>query len=366
MKSKSIIILCTLAAALLLVSAASALTIEAGSQVTPPGDLIPGQAVSADYTIRYTLSNEDESIKFYTALDDAAWSFSLTGGGTPIADFPARFGHQTTMTGFELYYETSEIMRIEVSLTGNAPDVTATSEQTILQITHLEKDGASVKGEYEVIRLVVKPEDIQTNIEIREEELDDLRVELDEKYEMGVDTMAAEAKWEAAKDAVDRAKTSTYGQANTELTTAATLIDEAQDLLDEAWAQKSIDNAQAQVDLVGEEITYFEVNRSMKNDARVAVIKTQKESALMLLSDAKDYMNEDNYGQARTKADEAEAKASEAYNASLDLRADIGEGGFALDLSGISFYLMIAGVLAVFVVVAVVFYRKFTQWDELG
>ena len=98
-------------------------------------------------------------------------------------------------------------------------------------------------------------------------------------------------------------KTASYDTAHVLLNDAQTLIDEGEVLLNQAWAQKAIDESQNTLNRVHFYITDFKVKRSMANDARVINIETKTESAQSSLNSAKALFNDGNYAQAYTIAE---------------------------------------------------------------
>jgi hypothetical protein len=193
-----------------------------------------------------------------------------------------------------------------------------------------------------------------------------LRVALDEKLRLGVDTTAVETKYTSAQTTINNAKTAigtkSFSSAQTHLTNAQTLITQANTDLDKTWSQFEIDQATETVNEVNGMITYFKVNRSMGGDARVVEIVSKYESAGQTLSSAKTMFDQGNYAQSRILANESGMKAQEAYTLATDLKGQIGEG---FSFGGIYLYLGIF-VLAIMAIGGFVLYKKRFKWDELG
>ncbi|MCK4269455.1 MAG: hypothetical protein KAW93_03150, partial [Methanogenium sp.] len=138
---------------------------------------------------------------------------------------------------------------------------------------------------------------------------------------------------------------------------------EGEELLNQAWTTKTINDAQVPIDATETLIVYFKTNRSMGDDSRVLNIETRYNFAQQTLSNAKDLRDQNQYIQARIQADSAKIKGDEAYAQASKLREDIGEG---FSLGNIGFYLMIVVVLVIVGGIGLFFYRRFSSWDELG
>ncbi|NYT06057.1 MAG: hypothetical protein GKC04_06775 [Methanomicrobiales archaeon] len=339
-------------------------------EVTPTGDLSPGERVTVRCLITLTSVGDEtfpsaHSLEAYTDLDNLSWDYTILVNdvGLPISDGK----RYLRIIGWNLAYPTSSEVQVEYLLEGDAPSVTATATKTIFRLRQLDSNDVLVSsGETLVEREVINPADIQANIENTEKKLDALRKTLDERYAAGVPTEAAEEQYDLAETQLVKAKTASYSQVQSYLTAAENYLNEAEELLDEAWAQTEIDQAQARIDDVDDEITYWTVNRSMSSDSRVVAIRTQLDNAQTLLTLAKDKQSSKEYNQARIQAQNAEDKAHVAYNASLALRDEVGEG-FALPaIGGLFNYVLIGGVIVVVAIIGIIFYRRHTRWDELG
>lgn len=367
------ILLC-LFAAICLVQCVSAVNYDVESiEITPSsGDLSPGDRVTINALVSLSGTGDvtfysDHSLEAYTDLDDLKWTYSIKVNDQGIDKTAGK--RYVTFTGWELSYPDETTLEVNYYLEGVAPEVSTSTEKTIFRLRQFDSDDDLVKdGEYSVERTVVDPEDIQTTIALRETELSDLRQNIDAGIAEGVSVIEVEAKYDAAEDALNSARTAGAGQAQGFLTQAGTSIDEAEGLLDEAWAQARIDAAQAKIDQVDDLLTYFKDERNMASDARVVGIETQLDNAQTLLTLAKDKMASDDFGQARFQAENADTKAATALNSSLTLQDEIGDGSFPIpSIGGELVTYLIGGVVVIIVaVIGVVIYRRRTQWDELG
>lgn len=343
--------------------AASAFTIKTETINPASGVLEPGQQVTAHYTIDYAMNNynaDDEEFVFHTELHNPVWKFTIYRDGVAITSF-TRGGFAPKVTEFELSYGEGDV-ELDVQLSGTVPSTT-TGKVEVITIEHIKS--SNVQDDHSVIRDVVSQADVQNQLTLRENQLADLKANIDQRAADGVDVSAAQAKYDEAAQAIDSAKVASASQAATLLAAAKTAMDESATLLDQAWAEKDVSDAAAVISQVDELITYFKDNRSMGSDARVVAIITQRESAVQYYTTASDELGKANYAAARTKAVDAENKATEAYNDAVALQKEIGEG-FSFNFGNILLYIG-AGVVLVLIVVGAVFvYRKRGKWDELG
>jgi len=368
------LIFCALVIICIAIPAVSAFDVESVTTSPSSGDLVPGQTVTVEAMLRFSASGDytfpaSDTLKFQTELDSqtAQWKYYIILNDVMPDQPTVKGGSIMYLDGFELQYPSENLLEIRVVVEGKAPEVTETTEKTILKIQQLDASDnprTADQYNYQLTRKVINPEQVEKTIEVREEELDELKTQIDEKSAMGVDVTAVMEKYNAAKEAIKNAKTSSSSQAFSYLTEAKTAIDEAEVLLDKAWAQHEIDRAQAVLTDVDANINFFVENRSMGSDARVVNIITKRESAGQYLTSARDYFNQEYYSQARVKADEAYQKGMEAYNASVELRNEVGEG-FLPVVDGLLLIVVII-IVGTFAAVGVLLWRRRSRWDELG
>ncbi|MDT8357778.1 MAG: hypothetical protein RQ758_04655 [Methanomicrobiaceae archaeon] len=340
-------------------------------EVTPStGDLVPGDRVTVKCVISLTGAGDatfpsDHMLEAYTDLDDMKWTYTIKVNG--VGQETTKGGRYLSLTGWVLSYPEETDIQVDYFLEGIAPESATSSKIAIFRLRQIDEDNDMVKNsEYLRERNLVNPEDVKTLIEVREQELSDLQSSIDARAADGVNTASAEEKYLAAKEAITKAKTSSYATAQTHLTTAGTLITEGNALLDQAWTAKVIEDAEYTIGEVDSHLTYFKEERNMASDARVLTISTQLDNANTLLTLAKDKQSTGDYSGARSQATNALDKAEEALNASISLRAEIGEGGLGIDVGGIFPYILIIAVLAIAGIVGYVFYKRYYRWDELG
>jgi hypothetical protein len=181
----------------------------------------------------------------------------------------------------------------------------------------------------------------------------------------GVNVSGAEMKYSGAMAAVQSARSLPYDPAIASLQNASVLIDNGEKLLDKAWAEKEIANAQIPLTQVNELITYFTVNRSMGSEPRVAVIIAKKESAEQYMTTSKDMLTLGNYAFARVKAKDAFAKANESYNDGLKLKKELGGTPNGGNWFTQNMLIIIVGIVIVVIAIAgYIFLRPKNRWED--
>jgi len=363
-------ILIALGILLLIAPSCSAFTVTSATVSPDTPDFTTGEAVNVDVLMGFSGGFPGgEDLKFRTDLSSARWSYDIIIGGIPSPTPQTASGSALYIDGFNLEYPESVKVEVRVVLEGVAPETPTMSNKTILEISQIDATGTAKTGDaytYSIERTIVNPEEIDAWLETQKTALASLRSDIDAKAALDVDTASAEAKYNEAKTALDTAETPGCTSQLTYINTAAAAIEEGQDLLNKAWAGERITDAETVLVDVDGYITYFTVNRSMPDDARVLAIISKRENAATSLSQAQEKFDSGLYTQSQTKADVAYVKAMEAYNASVDLKETIGEGGI-LDIF-VNNILIIIGVIvaAVIIIAGVILFRRRSGWDELG
>ncbi len=287
------------------VQAASALNVKTEKINPESGALEPGQQVTAHYVLSYNMVQDsvgdkslrtmnDEILEFSTGLQNPSWDFTVYRGGTAVSTLPTRSGNNPKLMEYEISYGADA--ELDVQLRGTVPK-TGSSNILIVKIEHLQGD--VVKDTYSKTRDVVNPDQVVTSLTVQQQRLKDLKTDIDDKTGKGVDVSAAQAKYDAANQALTSAASVGPSQAAGYIATATKAMDEAKSLLDKAWAEKEVSNTAATLETLDGMITYFVENRSMGSDPQVVAIMTKRESAVQFYSQAKDNLNANNYPLAR-------------------------------------------------------------------
>jgi opacity protein-like surface antigen len=88
-------------------------------------------------------------------------------------------------------------------------------------------------------------------------------------------------------------------------------------LTNKELAEQAIAGAELQIWKADTEIGWFKGNASTRNDSQIVAVITKRELAVSYLLTAKDEIASGNYTMARTRAQDAYAKANESYNDAL-------------------------------------------------
>ena len=340
--------------------------------INPAGDLTAGANVSTSFKIDMTPSGTDtfpkgNTLQVFTDLNNAKWTVTMIKDGVeqPV---PQEFGRSVYLSGWVLSYPSSIKESLRISLEGSVPSVTKSMNKTIVLVQELDGNNAVIPASIITNeRLIVNPTDMTQNIAVRETDLMSYRTHINTQALMGINTTAAEQKFAAAQATIQSAKTADFATAQASLNTATGLMDEGEKLLDKAWAEKELENAQAPITKTNNLITYFTVNKSITSDPRLSIVIAKKESAEQYFSSARDLHYMGNYAFSRVKAKEAFDKGNESLNDAINFKLALtntgGDSGGASWLNTTT--LLIAGVIIVIIAIAAYFLLgKKNRWED--
>jgi hypothetical protein len=341
--------------------------------INPTGDLTAGANVSTSFKIDMTPSGSDtfpkaNTLQIFTDLNNPKWTVTMIRDGVehPV---PQEFGRSVYLSGWVLSYPSSVQESLRISLEGTVPSVTKSMNKTLILVQELDGNNKVIPSTIVTNeRLIVNPTDMTQNIAVREADLRTYRMHVDARAQMGINTTAAEQNYSAALAAIQSAKNADFATAQASLNTATGLMDDGEKLLDKAWAENEIANAQAPITKTDDLITYFTVNKSITSDPRLAIVIAKKESAAQYLSSARDLHYLGNYAFSRVKAKEAFDKGNESLNDAINFKialTNTGGGGSTGPSWLNTTTLIIAGVVVVIIAIAGYFLlRKKNRWDE--
>jgi hypothetical protein len=221
--------------------------------------------------------------------------------------------------------------------------------------------------------MVLNPASISQGVSAQDATVADIKARIDSLAAAGVDVAAVQAKCGQAEAYIKDAKaTSDTVKAQTDLTSAARLIDELKTAVPALEAQKSIGDAQASIDQTEDLIGYFKENKSMGSDARLMPIIASWDIASERLTAAKDLNSAGKFEEATRKANEAREKGNEVLANAQALKENVDKNPFAAiggvfsNLAGMAMTIGIVLGVVVLVIVAIVLFRRRRRWDELG
>ncbi|MFA6363617.1 hypothetical protein [Methanoregula sp.] len=362
---------------LIIVPAASLAYTVNSMQISPSGSLTPGTTVDLSWKIQMPSgSTSANSLQMYTQLEKPKWSYIINVNG--VANGLTEAGTKTvTINSFLLTYKSADDVSVTVTLEGTAPAVTQTENQTLIQISDVDGNGHASDTKYTQSVMVVNTNDVTTAIANAKSQLSQFRTEIDEKAALDIDTSAAEAKYNEAQAKITSAQSlpsTQYSDALNNINTAISTISDGGTLLDKAWAEKDISEAQGPINNVDSLIAYFQGNTSTSTDARLSEIITKREVAVSYISAANDALTNGNFAQARAKAGDAYSKGNESYNDALTFKASIqatwnpfaGLGSIGSIFSSSVIFIIVGVIAVVLIIVGIIIYRKRARWDELG
>jgi cellobiose-specific phosphotransferase system component IIA len=338
--------------------------------INPTGDLTAGTNVSVSFKVNMTPAGNEtfpkvNTLQIFTDLNNPKWVTTLIKDGVE-SPIPSGAGHSVFINGRILSYPSTVSESIRVTLEGSVPSVTKSMNKTIVLVQELDGNNAVIPASvFTRERLIVNPTDISRDIAVRESDLWNFRIHIFNKTQMGINTSAAEAKYQAAQSAILTAKNANFAEAQKALNNATILINDGEVLLEKAWAQQEIELAQVPINKTNELITYFTVNRSIKSDPRLAVIIAKKESAEQYLSSARDLSLLGNYAFSRVKAKEAFDKGNESLTEAINFKLDLttADSGWGSWLNTTTL-IIIAVVVALVAVAGYIYLRKKNRWEN--
>jgi hypothetical protein len=352
------------------ISAVSAFSVSSVS-IDPQGSLIPNTPVTVSFKVDNSgVFPSSDDLQFFTDLDNPKWTYTILVNGIENPR-PEMGGRTLTIVGFELSYKASDEVAVRVTLEGKAPTVTDTTDKTIIRIQEMDAQGRAIEStRVERTAKIINTGEVPKIIAERDTELQTYRTHIDEKAVLGIDTSAADAKYNEAKQKIDSARarpTTQYAEALTDLTAAQTTISDGEKALDKAWAENEVAAAQLPINNVDNVIAWFKGNQSTANDQQLPAIIAKREVAVSYISTANDQIASGEYSQARSKAQEAFTKGNESYTDALARQKQLLSGwSFALPQIPGGIFIVLGVIVVILVAVGVVIYRKRSRWDELG
>lgn len=365
--------------ALLVPAVSVAYTVNSMAITPNSGALTPGTSVDLSFVVQEPSgSSTVNDLLMNTALVSPQWSYIINVNGNPTS--PTQVSSATVdISSFLLEYKSSDDVTVSVTLTGNAPSVTQTSNQTLVSIWEEDSNGNQVATPYTQTALVVNTADVTTALANANTQLAQLKTDIDEKSSLGIDTSAAQAQYNTAQSQISQAQSlpsSSYTTALNDITSATTAITNGETLLDKAWAESEISTAQQPVNNVDQLIAFFQSNTSTANDARLSTVITEREIAVSYISAANDFVTSGNYASARSKAEQAYTEGNQSYNDALAFQAALAANPFSNLLGGLGgigsvfssgiLFIGVGVVVVVLIIVGLIIYRKRSRWDELG
>ena len=363
-------------AAILLISVPCVSAFSVSSiNIDPAGSLTPGTSVLVTYKLQFSASSGEtfpsaSELQMSTDLESAKWSYTFILDEVENPR-PSETGRMLTLGGWEISYPDEVDEAITVTLEGKVPSVEKSTNKTLIKIQEVDKNNNVVASSVvERTTMVINVNDLKAAVSSAKTDLQTFRTHIDEKAAIGIDTSAAEVKYNDANSKISAAEsspTSQYTTAFSYLSTASALMSDGEKSLDKAWAESEVLNSQTPIANVDKEIAWFKGNKSTAELPELSPIISKREIAVSYISTANDEIETGNYALARTKAAEAFSKGNESYTDAIALRQKQ-SAGWSFSLPKIPSFLpiIVVIVIVILVVVGVIIYRKRSSWDELG
>lgn len=338
----------------------------------PTGDLTPGTRVTIETTITNFVSASGttfpglDTLQFYTDLDSPRWNIAIVLNSIENPR-PIEGSRTVRISGFELEYPSSSDLKVRVSLEGVVPDVSATSDKTIMRIRQLDSnDDVRTQGEYIITRKVINPAEVQTAIISAKADLQTFKNEIDEAKAQGVDTSEADTKYNTAQTALQSAEAAgnNAALAQSNLNSAQAAIADGRALLERAAVQHAITSADATLAEIDGVLSYFTTNKSMGSDSRVVLIASKRQSVKNQIDTAKGNFDANNLPLAERQADDALAEGKIVLAEARELQEQVESLPVFVD-PGQPYLWIVLGAIAI-IVVGFVIMKKRNAWDELG
>lgn len=335
--------------------------------IDPSGSLIADTPIVVSGTIFFVPSPGRtfpvaHDLHFVTDLDKVKWDCTLVLDSKEIPQSRVE-GRTLSITGDVLSNPDTVGESVRFTLEGISPHVSQTRNITILRISEFDNTdeiaGSAVSYQVRVVFM-----DLHDNPQpSAETELEKFRSEIDAMAAKGIDTSLAEAKYSQADMEIKNAgglPLDKRTQVNINLDTAQKAIDDGEQALDKAWAEKEVADAQVRVDKADTIIGWFKGNKSTADDWTLKSIIAKQEIAVSDLSIANENLANSNYAQARSKAHDAFLNSNDSYNAALSRKDQLvfspcwGCGSVNI----IKYVIPAAGIGVISILIAGIYWRR--------
>lgn len=297
--------------------------------VKPAGDLEAGKTnVTADFQIDFvSVAGEtfpsDENILLSTQLENPIWNYAIILDGVENPR-PASSKSQLPITGWELSYKNVD-EHVKVSLNGNAPKTDKSKQIEVVGISVATPSGKVNEQIRNVSAFLTNPGELTGDIGSVKTKVKTLQSDIAKNKADGIDTSKAEQKAKDASDALDKAAKESFSNAKVYIQNAGTYVTDAYTYLDMGIAQKTIADAKEAIDRTDEWITYFKTDKKMETDPRLSPIITKREFAAEYATNAQELFDQGKFTEAKQKALDANAKATEVFNDTQNLNNEVNQ-----------------------------------------
>jgi|WetSurMetagenome_2_1015567.scaffolds.fasta_scaffold44339_2 hypothetical protein len=285
------------------------------------------ERVTGSFAITTSPAEPGDSLskgEIFTTLDRPNWSLVLYTDGAEVSRLAVK--NQTVFLSSLDIPDSGRAgsqRKIIVSFSAWVPDIEDTKNMTILRVRQIDtsQNGTASADKFQYSPVVVTCACIQKICYKPEYLLEPLRDDIWEKSRQGIDTSAAEKKYSEARDllyANDELAPVYYSEKLQNVSRAKGMIADGERLLDKAWAEKEVAEAQVPINNVDDLIAGFRCNTTCPTE--LTAIISRRELAVSYLLSADEQTKTGNYSGARGNAGLALALGNESYTNALEYR----------------------------------------------
>jgi hypothetical protein len=297
--------------------------------IIPNESVMRGDPVSASFNLtlspfdRYS-TNPDNSIILSTSLDNAEWTRSSSIESIPGQDIPFE-GNTVAFEGWQLAYPLGTPEIINLTLSGIAPNVSASQAESVFQVSEFA-NGTQIPGTQSTFSiLVINPTDISYIVSKEQADLQELHSELlAQGYEpniSGGENTAAETLYDQASNGIlylQTLKPAEYPQAVNRAREVDQAIQNAKDMLKREVIQEKISKAITPINRTAIILGWFSAHA--QNYRGLSNVSSQYQQSLSLLSKSSENMNNKKWITASDSADRAYILGNQTLYAAIALQ----------------------------------------------
>ena len=313
-----------------LILPASAYTIS-GMNITPQENIIAGDKISLSFSLKPTptyypdgrkySANPDNTIALITAIDNPVWiRKTVLNGAESVQTIEGK--SVLALEGWDIAYLQSSVIPvgyeeiINITLTGNAPNVSSTSAVPFITISEHDKTGQKIQGSEQIFRqTVINKDDLVSALYLAEQDIIKFDASITEKEAMGLD-VSVERKFHASAVTIlgitKQLPPDQYQDALIRLKNINTLVYEGETALDRAWAVQEIDKALTSLNQLDGVIEWFDNNSTLDYPGMKQIIAQQGNTS-RVISSATQTMQAGRFEESRELSREAFLIANQTY-----------------------------------------------------
>ena len=286
--------------------------------INPPSNIVSGDQVSLAFSLvpspffppdhyGYT-ANPNNTILITTSLDNPSWKRDTILNGQQ--SHTEASGNTLELDGWDIAYKIVAGAglgeRINITLIGNAPQVSSTSTSPFITVCEFDEDGNKIQGTEQVFRqTVINQKDLASSIYLAQKDLDQLHEDIIAKQAFGIDTSLEKALENSATESLSIAKNlppAQYQIALDRLDNVSLSIKSGEIALDRAYAQQEIEKAAKPLSHLDSIIEWFDGNKSTSNYPGLDRIRNAQHNATIIMNSGSISMEAGDFDGARLNA----------------------------------------------------------------